>query len=443
MGHAALDRVFARWRALGLVMLLAMSAGLAGCGAGKPAAEAEHGDEHAGEPAGAHDDEKGDEHAAEEESRGPHGGRLFEAGATRFELAISEDDGSPSFRGYLLDAKGATIAPTSERLTVQLTRFGGRVEEISFRTDGDHLHSEQVIGEPHSFTARIRLEAGGAHEWSFEQVESRITLSKEAVQSSGIAVGTAAPTNLDVSVATPGEVRLNAERAVLVRPRFAGVVREMRKQLGAAVRVGDVLAIVQSNESLADYSIVASTAGTVVSRDAAVGQVVSTEQSLYTVADLSTVWVDFPIPSHLAGRIRAGQRAMIRSEAQADLKTEGRVSYVGPILEKDTRVAHGRVVLDDRGKRWQPGLFVTVDVIVESVRVAVAVPEDAIVRMTDGPAVFRSIGDEFEMQPVTLGRTDGRLTEIVEGLEAGARVATRNTFLLKAELGKAGASHDH
>lgn len=418
--------MFTRCRAMASVLLLLMSAGLVGCGGGRPASEVEHGDEH-----------------PEEQARGPHGGRLFETGSTRFELAISEDDGSPSFRGYLLDAKGATIVPTSERLIVRLTRFGNREEEVTFRTDGDHLHSEQVIGEPHSFTAQIQLEAGGIHEWSFEQVESRITLSAEAVKSSGIEIAAAAPANLDVSVATPGEVRLNAERAVLVRPRFPGMVREMRKQLGATVRVGDVLAVVQSNESLADYSIVASTSGTVVSRDAAVGQVVSTDQSLYTVADLSSVWVDFPIPSHLAGRIRAGQRAMMRSEAQTDLRTEGRVSYVGPILEKDTRVAHGRIVLADRGGRWQPGLFVTVDVIVESVRVAVAVPEDAIVRMTDGPAVFRSIGDEFEVQPVTLGRTDGRLVEILEGLEAGARIATRNTFLLKAELGKAGASHDH
>lgn len=426
MGRFAWSRMLKRWRAMALALLLLLSTGLVSCGGGKPAAESDHGEQH-----------------VEDQPRGPHGGRLFEAGATRFELAISEDDGSPSFRGYLLDARGSTIAPTSERLTVRLTRFGDRVEEITFRSDGDHLHSEQVIGEPHSFTAQIRLEAGGTHEWSFEQVESRITLSAEAVKSSGIEIAAAAPTTLDVSVATPGEVRLNAERAVLVRPRYPGVVREMRKQLGAAVRVGDVLAVVQSNESLADYSIVASTSGTVVSRDAAVGQVVGTDHSLYTVADLSTVWVDFPIPSHLAGRIRAGQRASIRSEAQPDLRTEGRVSYVGPILEKDTRVAHGRVVLVDRGGRWQPGLFVTVEVIVERVQVSVAVPEDAIVRMTDGPAVFRSIGNEFEVQPVVLGRTDGRLVEIVEGLEAGARIATRNTFLLKAELGKAGASHDH
>ena len=433
MGRIAWSRSLARWRAIALVvlvLLLTASSGIVGCGAGKPAAEKGHEGEH------------GSEHV-EEQSRGPHGGRLFEAGATRLELAISEDDGSPSFRGYLLDTKGRVIAPTTEQLTVRLTRFGGRVEEITFRTDGDHLHSKQVIGEPHSFTAQIQLQSGGTHEWSFEQVESRITLSAEAVKSSGIEVGAVGPANLDVSVATPGEVRLNSERSVVVRPRFAGVVREMRKQLGAAVRVGDVLAVVQSNESLADYSIVASTSGTVVSRDAAVGQVVSTEQSLYTVADLNTVWVDFPIPSHLAGRIRAGQRANIRSEAQPEQRTEGRVSYVGPILEKDTRVAHGRIVLEDRGRRWQPGRFVTVDVIVESVRVTVAVPDDAIVRMTDGPAVFRSIGDEFEVQPVTLGRTDGKLTEIVEGLEAGARVATRQTFLLKAELGKAGASHDH
>jgi cobalt-zinc-cadmium efflux system membrane fusion protein len=73
----------------------------------------------------------------------------------------------------------------------------------------------------------------------------------------------------------------------------------------------------------------------------------------------------------------------------------------------------------------------------------VAVPEAAIVRTSRGPAVFRAAGSTFELQPVSPGRSDGEWTEIVAGLEAGARVVTRNAFLLKAELGKSEASHDH
>jgi cobalt-zinc-cadmium efflux system membrane fusion protein len=113
------------------------------------------------------------------------------------------------------------------------------------------------------------------------------------------------------------------------------------------------------------------------------------------------------------------------------------------LLEQDTRVSYGRVVLDNHERRWQPGLYVTASVTIERVDVAVAVPEEAIVRMPDGPAVFRAEGNRFEPQPVVIGRSDGLRTEIVQGLESGARVVVKNAFLLKAELGKSEAGHEH
>jgi len=116
---------------------------------------------------------------------------------------------------------------------------------------------------------------------------------------------------------------------------------------------------------------------------------------------------------------------------------------VGPLLEQDTRVSRGRIVLpNDRGQ-WQPGLFVTAQIVVDQARVAVAVPEDAIVRTSSGPAVFRAAESTFELQPVAVGRTDGEWTEIVDGLESGARIVVRNAYLLKAELGKSEATHAH
>jgi len=86
---------------------------------------------------------------------------------------------------------------------------------------------------------------------------------------------------------------------------------------------------------------------------------------------------------------------------------------------------------------------VTAAIVVDRVAAAVAVPEEAIVRMRTGPAVFRARGTTFALQPVTPGRSDGTWTEIVEGLAAGDSIAVKNAFLLKAELGKSEASHDH
>ncbi len=380
----------------------------------------------------------------EDEARGPHGGRLLAAEGTRLELVIVEEGDAPHYDAYLTDDKGRARAWAGANLALVLRRLGGRPDTITFQAEGDRLRSRQPVEEPHSFTAQVRLEeTGRRHEWSFEEAEGRIELASEAIRGAAIDTARAGPASIEVTLEAPGEIRMNAERVVQVRPRFPGQVRDMRKTLGDAVRRGEVLAQVHSNESLANYAITASLSGTVVSQDVAIGQAVDHESILYTVADLSTVWVDFPIYSQNAGRIRPGLRVHVRSEAGPPLNGEGSVRYVGPILEQDTRVSYGRVVLDNADRRWQPGMYVAAAVTVEQVEVAVAVPEEAIVRLAEGPAVFRAEGNRFQAQPVKLGRTDGTMTEIVQGLEPGAIIVVKNAFLLKAELGKSEAHHEH
>ncbi len=414
-----------KWLAL-LGLLL-----LAGCGRQKAATDGEHADGHADEAA----------HAAE---RGSHGGRLFEGDGVRLELQIFEQDVPPEYRAYLTDDKGQPLDPRGATLSVALDRFAGRRDSLLFSHKGDHLRSVGTVDEPHSFLARIHLDREGRRQtWSYEQEEGRVELSPEAVAAGGIETATASARRIDVRIETTGEIRLNADRVVQARPRFAGVIQRLPRQLGDRVRAGELLAVVHSNESLADYEIVAPLAGTIVARGAALGEAVNQESILFTIADLSSVWADFALYPQLATRVRTGQKVTIRAEGPPPQQTEGRVKYVGPLLEQDTRISYGRVVLANPNGRWAPGLFVTAAITVETVPAALAVPEMAIVRTTRGPAVFRADGTTFELQPVETGRTDGEWTEILSGLAAGDRYVTRNAFLLKAELGKSEATHDH
>jgi cobalt-zinc-cadmium efflux system membrane fusion protein len=415
------------------VLLLGWLGLLAGCGG------------HSGGEGNADEHAEGEGHAEHaEEARGPHGGRLFEGGGTRLELAIVEQREEPHYDAYLLDSRNEPTAWGGSRLLLVLRRLGGDPDTVEFQPEGDGLRSREPVEEPHSFAARVVLDvAGRRHEWTFEEAEGRIELEPEAIRGAGIDTARAGPASIEVTVEAPGEVRMNAERVVQVRPRFPGLVREMRKRLGDPVRRGETLAQIHSNESLSNYAITASLGGTIVSQDVAVGQAVDHESILYTVADLSTVWVDFPIYSQNAGLIRPGLQVHVRSETGPPLSGLGTVRYVGPILEQDTRVSYGRVVLDNRDRRWQPGMYVAAAVAVERVAVPVAVPEEAIMRLADGPAVFRASGNRFQAQPVKLGRSDGTLTEIVHGLEPGATFVVRNAFLLKAELGKSEAHHEH
>jgi cobalt-zinc-cadmium efflux system membrane fusion protein len=310
--------------------------------------------------------------------------------------------------------------------------------------DGDHFHSNQGIGEPHSYQAVVQLAVGAKqHRWEFAQEEGRVELAPEALVASGIEVGVAGPRRLGIFEEAPGEVHLDRDRVLEVRARYPGILRTLRKKLGDTVRRGNVLAVVQSNESLADYEVVAAQGGTVIAQNVTAGQVVHPDDILLTVADLSSVWVDFPIYSQNVKRIRLGRSAVVTGAPGPDGEATGTVRYVGPLLEQDTRVSFGRIRLANPDLRWQPGMFVTVRVAVEDVAVSIAVPEDAIVRTSMGPAVFRARGTRFESQPVTVGRTDLAHTEILAGLAPGDTVVVRGAFLLKAELGKSGATHDH
>jgi cobalt-zinc-cadmium efflux system membrane fusion protein len=302
---------------------------------------------------------------------------------------------------------------------------GGRVEPA-----GEKHAVEDQAAETHA-------DEGGAEE------TPHVELTPQAIRSAGLRSGPAGPAMIAVIVEAPGEVHLNAERVLEVRPRYPGVIRELRKRIGEPVRPGEVLAVVQSNESLTDYEIASSTSGTVISRTVVAGQAADHETVMYVIADLSTVWVDFAVYPQVVGRIRPGMAVTVVAQNRRDLSASGTISYVGPLLEQDTRVSSARVELANTAGRWQPGLFVNARVTLERVRVPIAVPEEAIVRMAEGPVVFRARGGRFEPVPVVIGRTDGATTEIRAGLAAGDTVVTRNAFVLKSELGKGEAGHEH
>ena len=270
-----------------------------------------------------------------------------------------------------------------------------------------------------------------------------VELPPEAIRNARIRLGAAGPAWVASTMEAPGEVRLDAERLLEVRPRFSGIVRELRKRVGDAVERGEVIAVVQSNESLSDYQIESSMAGTVISRPAVTGQTVDHETALFTIADLSSVWIDFAIYPQYLGRIRAGMPVTVVAPNQPELRASGTIHYVGPLLEHDTRVSSARIVLPNPARRWQPGVFVTARVTLSRSRVPVAVPEEAIIRMADGPAVFRAAGTRFELALVRLGRSDGATTEILEGLAARDSIVVQGAFLLKSELAKGEAEHDH
>jgi cobalt-zinc-cadmium efflux system membrane fusion protein len=356
--------------------------------------------------------------------------------------------------------------------------------------------------------------AGAASTPPASPAAGMVAMTAEQIREAGIAVRSAGPARLAVTVPFPGEIRFNEDRTAHVTPRVAGVVESVPATLGQQVKKGEVLAVIASS-ALADlrgewqaarrrldlarstyqrektlwqdrisaeqdylaartamqeaqiaadnaaqklnaigagttdaatasnrFTLRAPFDGVIVEKHLTLGEAVAAEANVFTLSDLDTVWAEFAIAPKDLAHVRVGERVSIVSAAQ-DGWVEGTVSYVGSLLGQQTRTATARVTLRNPSLAWRPGLFVTVSVAGPEVEVPLAVETEAVQTDGDHATVFVAVPGGFVARTVRIGRRIGNHIEILEGLARGETYAAANTFVLKAELGKAGAEHTH
>lgn len=195
-------------------------------------------------------------------------------------------------------------------------------------------------------------------------------------------------------------------------------------------------------KNLAQYEIVTPISGVVVTKHIVLGEVVDKNTEIFTLADMSTMYVDLIVyPKDLA-IIHKGQPAIINATA-SDARGEGQITYVSAFIDPQTQAAKAHIVLDNIDRIWKAGMFVTAELSTQFIQVPIAVSNDAIQILRDWSVVFGRYGEYFEARPLKLGRRDGKMVEVLDGLSVGEEYASGNSFAIKAELGKSGASHDH
>lgn len=272
-------------------------------------------------------------------------------------------------------------------------------------------------------------------------VPPRIRLSPEQLEAAGIAIARAGPVVIHETLPLYGVIAPNAERVRDVGARFPGVIRSVAKQIGDPVRAGETLATIESNESLQTYAVTAPLAGVVTARHANPGEQTG-DKVLFTIADLSTVWVELALFPRDITKVRVGQTTQIQS-TDTGQRADGKIIYVAPFGSSSSQTLSARVLLDNAERRWAPGLYVSAAVTLREAQVPLAVSNEALQTLQGSQGVF-VLGDEgFEPRPVRTGRADGEWSEVLEGLAPGERYATANSFILKAELGKGEAGHEH
>lgn len=312
------------------------------------------------------------------------------------------------------------------------------------RDEAEHDHAEEKAhGESH--------EAHGDHDDhgeegghdDHEEEGGPVKLTSEVRNEFGIILDRASPGTLHEEVVLPGEIRFNRKAIAFATPRYNGTVQKINAQLADRVKKGDVLAVLESVDTLRPFEVKAPFDGVIVSYDITPGQTVDAGTSLFTVADLSTVWADLQIYQRNFGQIKEGLK--VRITGGHNLPTfRGVIDYVAPTVDEHTRTGLARIVVDNAERAWKPGMFIKGRVAVERHPVDLMVPRSAVLTVEGAPAVFVQTAEGFEPRPIQIGHSDSEYVQVVRGLEAGETYVAKNPISIKAEMGKGSfGGHNH
>jgi cobalt-zinc-cadmium efflux system membrane fusion protein len=374
--------------------------------------------------------------------RGRHGGRLLRSGEFAVEVAIFETGVPPRFRIYGYQDE-RQLSATEFAARVDVTRLGGRVESFALTPTDGFLTSNQEVVEPHSFDVNVvATHNSQEYVWSYASPEGQTILPKAVADSSGIVVERAGPREIKIAKRIRGKVVPSEHRIAHIIPRFSGIVREGRKHIGDAVQKGEVLAIIESNQSLQPFEVRSQIAGTVISGHLIVGEFVPENQWVYIVADLSEVWIDCLVPLAEREGLHSGQGVVIYPHGTQD-GISGTLSYVAPYADERSQSQLVRAIVPNTQGELLPGMFVAADLTVDTITPAVVVKRSAIQHTGKSDVVFVRYGDVYETRPIAVGRGDRDWVEVKTGLSVGDDYVTENSFLVKADILKSGASHDH
>jgi cobalt-zinc-cadmium efflux system membrane fusion protein len=191
--------------------------------------------------------------------------------------------------------------------------------------------------------------------------------------------------------------------------------------------------------TLREYEIRSLIAGRVIERKVDVGSLIGSQgdpAELYTVADLSTVWAELAASTADLDMIEEGQNVVIAGGGEGGKQGEGKIIFISPLVHPETRSARVIARIDNKSLIWRPGSVVTARIMIKEEPVDLLVARAALQTIGGAHAVFIRTADGFQERAVTVGRSDERAVEITSGLSPGQRIAVKNTFLLKAELGK-------
>lgn len=320
-----------------------------------------------------------------------------------------------------------TITANQDRLAHVTPRIRGRVEKIGGFAGQDVKRGDQLaaldsvdLGIARAAFMKARA-ARDATKTNFQR-EDRL-LKKEA---------------------TTEPEFLNAKSAYETAEAEFKASRETLLLYGLKASEIDALAW-DRDEPIGYFPIVAPFDGTIIEKHITIGEVVDTGNNLFTIADLSTVWLILELPQKELAKVRVGQSVEGRVQGSGE-RIEGKVTYVSDTLRTETRSIEVRIEVANPARRVKPGMFVSATLVTSEGPAALTVPAGAVQRLEEASVVFsrsKKEANHFQKIPVTVGRRIGDRYVVISGLKEGDEVVSAGSFILKSELLRAEMGHDH
>jgi membrane fusion protein, heavy metal efflux system len=226
-----------------------------------------------------------------------------------------------------------------------------------------------------------------------------------------------------------------------VRARYPGPVQSVRVGVGDVVKAGQTLATIESNVSLTAYAVTAPFAGTILDVAAGPGDLAG-DEPLFELADLSSLWVDLHLFGGDAQHITPGLSVEI-TRLSDGAQTTTKLDRILPGTATASQSTVARATIRNSDGQWRPGAVVRARVTVHERQAALVVPISSLQNFEGETVVFTRNGNEYSPRAVKLGERDARNAEVLDGLQVGEEIVVEQSYLIKADLEKESAGHEH
>lgn len=372
--------------------------------------------------------------------KGIHGGRLLKEGDFVVELAIFETGVPPEFRTWVT-LNGEPVNPNNVSLKIVLARLGGIEDHINFMPQDDFLRGDMEIYEPHSFVVTLQAKyQDKEHEWRYDNFEGRVMIPSDIAKAMEIKTEIASEAMLNETIKSYGKLAALPEKMVDISARFDGLIKNVFVNLGQKVKKGQRLLTVESDESLKSYDITAPMDGYITKRNATSGEHTK-DRTLFKIENHDALVAEFLVFPSQRTAVKEGLDVSF-SVNEMNGKFQGVITQIDRHLQTNQSTIV-RVEVENKSGLLSPGMFVKGEIVASEFTVPLAVKRNGLQRFRDFTVVYAKFGDEYEVRMLELGRISGDWIEVLGGLKPGTEYVTDNSYIIKADIEKSGASHDH